>query len=338
MTEILSVSEASLKKASELLKRGELVAFPTETVYGLGADGFNQEAVIKIFKAKGRPQDNPLILHIHSFSELEDIAEEISPIAKTLMKKFWPGPITFVVRAKKTVPEAVRAGLSTVAVRMPENSHALLLLGEFGRAVAAPSANSSGKPSPTCAKAVYDDLKGKIPLILDGGDTDIGLESTVLDTTGDFPVILRPGKISIEDLREFFPQTALHGNFEKTPPSPGMKYRHYAPKALLTVYKGEHRAVLKRICEEVENSEIKGLKVGVLCFDEDIGEIKSDFVLSFGKLSDREIHSQRLFSLLRKMDEMGVDLILSVSDEERGIGRAFMNRLEKAAGGKVVYI
>lgn len=336
MTEILPVNSVSLEKAARLLREGELVAFPTETVYGLGADGFNTEAVKKIFKAKGRPGDNPLILHIHDFSEFKGIAKSMSDCARKLAELYMPGPLTIVVEAKSSVPEEVRAGLSTVAVRMPVNPDAQKLLKVFGGAIAAPSANLSGKPSPTTAQAVFEDMDGRIPLILDGGETDIGVESTVVDARGDFPVILRPGKISLEDLRKIFPETSVAGAFSDVPRAPGMKYRHYAPKAPMTVFLGNHKRVIEEILNRASELERAGHKVGIICFDEDLDFFRDYDAVSLGKINDRATHSHRLFSVLRAWDLKNPDLILSVGEEEKDLGRAFMNRLGKAASGNII--
>lgn len=344
-TEIIDVSDGGIEgidKAAALLKQNELVAFPTETVYGIGACGLSEEAVSKIFTAKGRPSDNPLILHIADMNDLEKITKNIKDYALKLMDKFWPGPITFVLERTEIVPLSVCAGLDTVAVRFPSNEISMKLIRAAGFPIAAPSANTSGKPSPTDAKAVYEDLNGKIPLILDGGETEVGLESTVVLVTGDYPIVLRHGKVTIEELREIMPDTEdsqpYEPNDDFVPLSPGQKYRHYAPKAEMYAFKGKFNDISNRILLEEAKYELQNKKVGILCFDETRDRYTSENVLSVGSYFNKEEVSHNLFSVLREFDRLGVDVILSETMDERGLGKAIMNRLTKACGGNIISV
>ena len=241
-----------MKEAAKIIKSGGLVAFPTETVYGLGANGLDQEAVKKIFIAKGRPQDNPLILHVHSIDQVKELVDDIPDLAKKCMKEFWPGPLTILLKRSNKVLDVITAGLQTVAIRMPENNIALDLIKLSKTPIAAPSANTSGRPSPTSAKHVVEDLSGKVDMIIDGGSTGIGLESTVLDLSTDIPMILRPGGVTEEDLRKIIPNIAIDSSIIKSddniiPKSPGQKYRHYAPKSEMLLFSGEVNGIVKSI-------------------------------------------------------------------------------------------
>lgn len=322
----------SLFCAAKALKEGELVAFPTETVYGLGANALDDNAVAKIYKAKGRPQDNPLIVHIHSMSQLTLVSDEINENAKKVMEKFWPGPLTVIVKKGKNVPNCVTAGLSSVAVRMPKNETALQLLKLSDVPVAAPSANTSGKPSPTKASHVLDDMNGKIPFIIDGGDAEVGLESTVLDTTEKIPKILRPGGITKAQLEEILGKvvydTALSDE-NAVPKSPGMKYKHYAPKASLYVLCG---AGAYKKAEELSLKSMKdGKKTGVISNK----SISADFVISCGDTPFK--YAAHLFDALRKMDDLGAEVIYAVMPfDGDGIETAIKNRIFKAAAGRVI--
>ncbi|MFP3125413.1 L-threonylcarbamoyladenylate synthase [Ectobacillus funiculus] len=324
-----------LEEAAALLRQKQTVAFPTETVYGLGADATSDEAVAKIFEAKGRPSDNPLIVHIASKEQLDSMAAYIPPVAETLMEMFWPGPLTLLFPKKKSVSDKVTAGLSTVAVRMPAHPLALALIRQANVPVAAPSANRSGRPSPTLASHVYEDLNGRIPGIVDGGPTGIGVESTVLDCTGDIPVILRPGGITKEQLEAAVGQVLLDPALKdetEAPKSPGMKYTHYAPKAPLTIVEGS-REFLQDL---VKQSKKEGLRVGVLTTEENQHFYEADVILPCGQRSDLATVAAHLYDVLRSFDDAGVEVIYSEAFPGEGIGIAIMNRLTKAAGHRSI--
>lgn len=315
-----------LKKAGDLLRQGELVAFPTETVYGLGANGLDSEAVKKIFVAKGRPSDNPLILHIADIEQLKKLSDNISPMALKLAEKFWPGPMTLVVTKSAIVPDVVTAGLDTVAVRFPANKDAQALIKEAGVPIAAPSANISGRPSPTNAWDVAEDMNGKIAAILDGNECSVGVESTVIDTTGEVATILRPGGITPEMIKDLLGSVvldpALLGSDVAKPKAPGMKYRHYAPKALVYLC-ADHAELKRNIALALDN----GKKVGVIADTDCDGCISKIY-------SSVENFTSKLFTFLRDLDRSNVDVIYVLTVEEKGLGLALMNRLKKAAGKK----
>jgi len=325
-----------VQEAAEWLQAGEVVAFPTETVYGLGADAANTAAVDKIFAAKGRPSDNPLIVHVANLAQVEAVAAAIPPVAKTLMERFWPGPLTLVLPKRGgAVSERVTAGLPTVAVRMPNHPLALALIEASGLALAAPSANRSGRPSPTTAAHVLADLSGRIAGVIDGGPTGIGVESTVLDCSGEVPTILRPGGVTKEALSEVIgrvEEAVGIGDEQTAPKAPGMKYTHYAPKAPLWIVSGPPPLVQRFIDE----SRAKGKTVGVLTTEENKNRYAADVVLACGTRRRLETVAHRLYDTLRQFDETGVDLIYSEAFPEEGIGAAIMNRLKKAAGGRVI--
>ena len=323
-----------LKEAAKHLKAGSLVAFPTETVYGLGANALDSDAVKNIFIAKGRPSDNPLIVHIYDICQVKSLAEEVTPKAKTLMEAFWPGPLTVIVRRKNCVPDSVTAGLDTVAIRMPSNEVARKLLEMSGVPVAAPSANTSGKPSPTKAMHVFDDLNGKIPYIIDGGDSEVGLESTVIDTTEDIPKILRPGGVTKRQIEEVIGEVLYDpalSDPSKTPKAPGMKYKHYAPKAELTVILGKNA---KQEAEKLaKKSMAENVKTGVICAESE--ELNADFVIKCGNTAAE--YASKIFAALREMDNLGAEKIYAVlSFDGDGIETAIKNRIFKAAAGRVV--
>jgi len=329
-------SYPQITQSAELLKANQVVAFPTETVYGLGANAKNDEAVKKVFEAKGRPSDNPLIVHIASDDQLSGIVEEIPEQARKLMAEFWPGPLTLIMKRKPgQLSNLVTAGLDTVAVRMPDHQVALGLIRASDLPIAAPSANTSGKPSPTSAKHVEDDLMGRIAGIVDGGNTGVGVESTVLDCTVEVPVILRPGGVTLEQLEavigEVRQDVALK-NQETAPKAPGMKYTHYAPKAPLFLVKG-NQAFLQKLVDEKRND---GLKVGVIAAYEHQQDYKADFVIVPGSLADLHTVATGLYDALRQFDDLEVDVIFSEMFPDHGIGAAVMNRLEKAAGHQTI--
>ncbi|MFT4415377.1 L-threonylcarbamoyladenylate synthase [Fredinandcohnia humi] len=325
-----------IKEAARILQANQVVAFPTETVYGLGANATSNEAVNKIFEAKGRPSDNPLIVHISRLEQLDMIAQDISDIARQLISKFWPGPLTLVLKKKdNSISEKVTAGLNTVAVRMPDHPIALALITAANLPLAAPSANLSGKPSPTLAKHVADDLAGKIAGIIDGGATGVGLESTVIDCSGEIPVILRPGGVTKEQLEEICGKVEIDQALVtegQAPRAPGMKYTHYAPKAPLYIVNGSKIFIQSLVNEKQE----QGIKVGVLTTTEREQEYAADEVIACGSRNDLESVANRLYEVLRLFDESKVDIIFSESFPNEGIGEAIMNRLHKAAGHQLI--
>lgn len=342
-TEILkidrkNIKKAYIKKAADLIKEGALVAFPTETVYGLGADGLNNEACKKIFKAKGRPADNPLILHISHTSMLDNLVEEISESHRKLFD-LWPGPMTLIFKKSKLIPEVVTAGGDTVAIRFPSDEIARALISQANTPIAAPSANISGRPSPTKADDVYQDMDGIIPLIIDGGESNIGIESTVIDLSGEKPTILRPGYYTYEFLKEILPDMRLDDSLvdsTKIPKSPGQKYKHYAPKANLRVFIGEN--VPDYLLDLAEEYKSQGKKVGILAFEEDKDKFASYPYISLGSRIDLSTMSHVLFSSLREMDRLKVDIILAEGVRENHLGKSIMNRMKKAAANDVNYI
>ncbi len=336
-----------LVQAATLLREGALVAFPTETVYGLGANALDEGAVARIFEAKGRPSDNPLIVHIADHGELESLVASVPEVARVLMDAFWPGALTLLFRKSDRVPSIVTAGLDTVGVRMPVHPVALELIRKAGVPVAAPSANRSGRPSPTTAAHVREDLQGRIPMIVDGGACQVGVESTVLDVTVDPPMILRPGGVTREMLEDVIGPVAvdpaLTGESSR-PRAPGMKYAHYAPRAPLTLYAGDAAGILPRILADARHWIGKGSKVGILCTHESMDAYlvglapQTDMVavLPAGRRGDARSVAAGVFAALRRFDEERVDVILAEGFDESGVGHAVMNRLRKAAGGHVV--
>ena len=336
-----SENKEIMQQAAALINKGEVVSFPTETVYGLGADGLNPTAVAKIFAAKGRPNDNPLILHIARKEDIGPLTTGLNANAKKLIEHFWPGPLTLVVNKSAIVPDAVSAGLDTVAVRFPSNKFAQDFIRACNCPIAAPSANISGRPSPTNAQDVLEDMQGKIAAILDGGSCGIGLESTVVDTTEPVPTILRPGGITYEMLMEVMGAVeidpALAGDKNFKPKAPGMKYRHYAPKAPVYLFEGEARSELPRI---IRRSVAAGKTVGVLCgrtLERELAELVEKQQLQLSCWGDsREQLAADLFYLLRDFDRTQPDVILAEGVDEGGIGLAIMNRLRKAAGYQLI--
>ena len=327
-----------LTEAAEILKNGGLVAFPTETVYGLGANGLDEKACKRIYEAKGRPSDNPLILTIGDLDGLYKIVGKVTENAKKIIDAFWPGPITLVLPKADCVPETVTGGLDTVAVRYPSNKIARELIKIAGIPVAAPSANSSGKPSPTRASHVEFDLNGKIEMIIDGGAADWGLESTILDVSEDKPVLLRPGAVTqdmIEDVvGEIDVDPAVYskpdGNI--VPKAPGMKYKHYSPSAKVILVSGSMENVISTINEKISADEKNGLRVGVMATTQTKDRYIGGEVLVVGDRTKPETIGANLFKILRKFDFIGVDIVYSEVFDEDGEGAAIMNRLNKAAG------
>jgi L-threonylcarbamoyladenylate synthase len=347
MTKIIRIDKNNIEVelidyAAEVIKKGGLVAFPTETVYGIGANSFDEEAVKKIFIAKGRPQDNPLILHIASIDQIYDLAEEFPEKAKKLVKKFWPGPLTVVLKKSPKVPYINTAGMDTVAIRMPSNPIAHLLIKRAGVPISAPSANVSGRPSPTDASHVIEDLYGKVDVIIDGGKCDVGLESTVIDLTEEIPVILRPGAVTVNMIREVLGEVRLDPFLLKKPDrdikpkSPGMKYKHYSPKAEVYIVKGQLDKVVKKIRELVKIQLKNGKKVGIMATVQTSTQYEEGEVVVVGDREKPESIAKNLFEVLREFDRRGVDVVFAESFDYDEIGLAIMNRLEKAAGYKEI--
>ena len=330
-----------LKEACDILKNGGLVAFPTETVYGLGGDALNPDASSKIYKAKGRPSDNPLIVHIADMQGLYDVADDISENGKKLAKAFWPGPLTMVFKKKNIVPLSTTGGLYTVAVRMPGHAIARELILQSGVYIAAPSANTSGRPSPTLAEHVYEDMKDKIPLILDGGEVKVGIESTIVDFTESIPMILRPGYITLEKVESVIGNIAMDPGIveadpKSRPKAPGMKYRHYAPKANMVLVEGKLDKAVAKINELTKRSMAAGKKVGIIGTQETINRYEQGLVLSIGERQEEETIAHNLYKILRQFDESGVDVIYSESFTAMQMSEAIMNRMLKAAGHQVI--
>ena len=335
----------ALELAGQLIRQGELVAFPTETVYGLGADALNEDAAAKIYAAKGRPSDNPLIVHICRLDQAAEIAEDISGDAWKVMERFWPGPLTVILKKKPIVPDGTTGGLKTVAIRMPSHPAAAALIRVSGRMIAAPSANRSGRPSPTSADHVYEDMKGRIPLILDGGPVRIGIESTILDMTGDRPVILRPGFITPEMLEEVVGPVSIDpavAGREKpvdiVARAPGMKYRHYAPKGQMILVEGDVSKVVEKINRLARDREQEGCRVGIIATEETLPSYKTGIRRSIGKRSDPETVAAGLYRILREFDDLDCQYIYSESFFEEGLGDAVMNRMLKAAGYHLIEV
>lgn len=330
-----------MRMAGEILRKGGLVAFPTETVYGLGGDGLNAGSSKKIYAAKGRPSDNPLIIHIADLESLEKIVKSVPPKAKLLAEKFWPGPLTMIFSKSSRVPYETTGGLESVAVRMPSHPVALAIIREGGGYIAAPSANTSGRPSPTRAEHVCEDLTGKIDMIVDGGAVGIGLESTIVDFTEEVPVILRPGYINQEMIQEVIGPVRMDRGLliteEKVrPKAPGMKYRHYAPKAQLTIVQGSSSQVTAYINAQCEKAVREGKKPGVIAADETVSAYRGAVVKGIGARNDEEEIARNLFAVLREFDEEDTDILFSEAFDTPRMGQAIMNRLLKAAGHHII--
>ena len=335
----------ALKEAGEIIRAGGLVAFPTETVYGLGADAMNSEAAAKIYAAKGRPSDNPLIVHIADMEQVDLVAENVPDQARKIMEAFWPGPLTVILNKKETVPDGTTGGLKTVAVRMPSHPGARALIRESRRVIAAPSANTSGRPSPTTAGHVMEDMNGKIPMILDGGPVGIGIESTIVDMTGEVPMILRPGYITKAMLESVIGTVQIDPAVSgRTMPehvvakAPGMKYRHYAPKGKLILVEGEPDKVIAEITRRAQEKEQEGFRVGIIGTDESIGQYCTGIRRSIGSREHPDSVAANLYSILRECDTLALDYIYSESFFEKGLGNAIMNRMLKAAGYHLITV
>lgn len=332
-----------LSKAGEILRRGGLVAFPTETVYGLGADALQEEASAKIYAAKGRPSDNPLIVHIAKYEDLKKITKEIPEAAKRLADAFWPGPLTMVFNKSEAVPLGTTGGLSTVAVRMPSDPVALALIEAGGGYVAAPSANTSGRPSPTLAQHVIEDLDGKIDMVIDGGAVNIGLESTIVDMSAEPPTILRPGYINREMIEKVIgpveiDQALIAPDSGLKPKAPGMKYKHYAPKAELVIVEGPVDQVVEMINRLAEEKQNAGMKVGIIGTEETVAEYRAGIVKSIGSREEEASIAKHLYRILREFDDSDVDFIYTEAFQTPQMGQAIMNRLLKAAGHQIIRI
>lgn len=339
-----AVQDQELLEAAQIIRDGGLVAFPTETVYGLGANALDEKAAKKIYEAKGRPSDNPLIAHISCYEELEPLVTKIPQAGGKLARRYWPGPLTMVFPKSPAVPYGTTGGLDTVAVRMPSDPVASRLIALAGVPVAAPSANLSGRPSPTTARHVWQDMNGRINMILDGGPVGIGLESTIVDVSGPVPVLLRPGAITLEMLRDTVGKVdvdpAIQGPPAEglRPKAPGMKYRHYAPRGELTLVEGESRAVVSAIRRLVEEGLAAGRKVAVICTEETRDQYSGGILRCVGTRTRQETIAHNLFAVLRELDDLGAEIIYSESFSQDHLGRAVMNRLMKAAGYRVIQV
>ncbi|AAK80825.1 L-threonylcarbamoyladenylate synthase [Clostridium acetobutylicum] len=338
------VDEQILKEAGEFIKNGKLVVFPTETVYGLGANAEDGEATKKIFEAKGRPQDNPLIIHISDFEDVDKVVRNISDSARKLMREFWPGPMTLIMEKKSIISDVTSAGLTSVGVRMPSDKIARKLIKFSGVSIAAPSANLSGKPSPTDVERCIEDLNGKVDYIIGGNKCEYGLESTVIDCTVNPVCILRPGAITLEMVRKVdekaYIDPAIMAKPEPSlkPKAPGMKYKHYAPKAPVKIIDGDLKKTIEKINEMVQNYIDDNKKVGIMATDETKNNYRNAIVISLGSRKDIYSIGRNLFETLRDFDDCGVDVILSEAFDEEGFGVAIMNRLNKSAGFDIINV
>ncbi len=344
MTRIKAADEAAIAEAAALIRAGELVAFPTETVYGLGANAFDSNAVAQIFTAKGRPPTDPLIVHIASQDTLSSVVDFVSPQAERLIDAFWPGPLTLILPRGSQIPPNVSAGLSTVAVRMPANPIALALISAAGVPIAAPSANRFAHTSPTSAQHVYNDLAGRLPLILDGGSTRIGLESSIVDLTSERPRLLRPGGTSPEAIARIVPDleiiTRYADSSNEALPAPGMLLKHYSPRAELRLFDGESEAVRVALRQTAYELMSQDQQVGLLVAEEDraaLLDIAAPLVV-LGSLNELEAVARHLFAGLRDLDSLGVNVILARAYPPTGIGLAIRDRLLRAAEGRLIQV
>ena len=343
-----NLKSSDFTEAAEFLRNGKLVAFPTETVYGLGGNAYDSTAAERIYAAKGRPSDNPLIVHISSLPEIFPLVSDLPDTARLLAEKFWPGPLTMILNKSDRIPKETTGGLDTVAIRMPSHPIANMLIKESGLPIAAPSANASGRPSTTKAEHVIEDLSGKIDMIIDGGSSDIGLESTIVDLTVIPALILRPGYITLEMLREVIPDIEYDKAVLKrvkddniVAKAPGMKYRHYAPKGELTIFEGSSEAVADAVSKAAYEKLSLGFKVGILASDELRGTYPAHmnlFIRDIGSRDNEESLAAGLFDALRSFDTDGADFIYAEAFKEGGLGQAIMNRLMKAAGYNIIRV
>lgn len=342
--DINDIQLSDMEEAGNIIKSGGLVAFPTETVYGLGGDGLNANSSKKIYEAKGRPSDNPLIIHIADMNDLYTIAKDVPEEAIVLADKYWPGPLTMIFPKKDVVPYETTGGLDTVAVRFPSHPVAQAFIKAAGGFVAAPSANISGRPSPTLASHVYEDLNGRIDMIIDSGSCDIGLESTIIDFSEGIPMMLRPGYVSHQMLAECIGEVrkdpAVFGDNTEgvAPKAPGMKYRHYAPAGMLAIVSGEAEAVKDYILEKISERK-DGTRIGVLTCEDSVSVYAgADFVGNIGNRGDEQVYASRLYNLLRECDSKKIDIIYSEEFDTPQLGMAIMNRLIKAAGHTIIKV
>lgn len=332
------LTEKELVEAGEIIRSGGLVAFPTETVYGLGASAFDADAAKKIYEAKGRPSDNPLIVHICDKSQVEDLAREITPAAKKLIDAFMPGPFTIILKKRDNIPDAVTAGLDTVGIRFPQNDIAVKFISAAGVPIAAPSANISGKPSPTRAEHVIHDMSGRINAIICGEDCNVGVESTIVDAAGGAPVILRPGGVTLDMLRAVVPEATVDANVlaavsaDEKPRCPGMKYTHYSPDAEVIVVEGERDAVQEKIKSLLKENKDK--ITGALTM---YGSVYDDAVMLSAGGTNKD-YAKNLFAALRSFDDLGVEVVFAEFCEKDGYGLAVKNRLYKSAGNKIIHV
>ncbi len=338
--DINNIDKQEIKKQAKLLTEGKTVIFPTETVYGLGANALDEEAVKKIYEAKGRPSDNPLIVHIHDKDQVYDLAKDVNDKAKCVIEKFWPGPITIILAKKDVVPHRTSGGLDTVAIRMPKHPIAREIIKEAKVPVAAPSANISGRPSPTKGEHVYEEMKGRVSGIVLGGDSDLGLESTVLDLTTNNPMILRPGSVTKEELETLLGEVSidpclLNKEDNKKAKAPGMKYTHYSPNAEVYIVSGNSDDVVNKINELVEINELNNLKTGIMCMNKNKNLYKGE-VISLGETLEEV--GANLFNVLRQMDKLEIDIVYTEEFVDEGIGQAIMNRLLKSAGYRIIEV
>ncbi len=333
----------AIARAGEILRTGGLVAFPTETVYGLGGNALDPRASEKIYAAKGRPSDNPLIVHIADLAHLAPLVKEIPPAAMAVAERFWPGPLTMILEKSSLVPYETTGGLDTVAIRFPSEPVAAALIRAAGGYVAAPSANTSGRPSPTTAQHVAQDLGDAIDMILDDGPVGIGLESTIVDFTQDPPCVLRPGYISLAELTSVLGACRMDPGLaaedpQVRPKAPGMKYRHYAPRAQMTIVQGEREDVVREISRLTDQALADGKKVGILACEENAGLYPQDLCVCVGSRAREETIARHLYEKLREFDERGTDVIYSEAFDTPHLGTAIMNRLIKAAGHRVLRV
>lgn len=336
-----TIEKEAMKQAGQIIRDGGLVAFPTETVYGLGGDALSPDSSRKIYAAKGRPSDNPLIVHICRVEDMEKVARHVPQQAYLLAEHFWPGPLTLILPKAEIVPKETTGGLDTVAIRLPDHEVALGFIREAGGFVAAPSANVSGRPSPTLAKYVYEDMNGKIDMLLDGGQVGIGVESTIIDLTEEIPVILRPGYVTQEMLQEVLGEvcldpTMLDVNASQAPKAPGMKYKHYAPQGELTIVSGKPQEVEVKIKKLLEADKEKGLKTGVIVSGDEAELYEADSIKITGEREDMAAVARNLFRILREFDDEKVERMYVQAFSQDGIGQAVMNRMLKAAGHKII--
>lgn len=338
-----TIDKVAMAEAGRIIRAGGLVAFPTETVYGLGGDALSPDSSRKIYAAKGRPSDNPLIVHICRVEDMARIVREVPPQAYVLAEHFWPGPLTMIMKKADIVPPETTGGLDTVAVRLPNHEVALEFIREAGGFVAAPSANVSGRPSPTLAKYVYEDMDGKIEMLLDGGEVGIGVESTIIDLTEEIPVILRPGYITWEMLQEVLGEvcldpTMLEHDRPEAPKAPGMKYKHYAPQGELTIVSGTSQNVQNEIRRLLQNDREQGYKTGVIVSSDEAWVYEADAVKVTGEKEDMAAVARSLFRILREFDDEKIDRMYVQAFAQDGIGQAVMNRILKAAGHKIIEV